>query len=324
MDLKRAYLYNRYRVVFIMNILTNLWFIGIGGLFMKLSPASLLKLSEMICGNEPFTYFPYRSSSYLTTFFTDLYLDYLHDGSTRSSWVYTVLKELNDRTNINENLPSKEIINVIEHLLHPDHFLFDDSSDIERARNDVMNLLKHNGLTFSEQPTGLIKVIPLNGEFISTSYKEVPSEKLITFRPSVFDVPDKPQQDKLVSVMMPFSAEFNGTYEAIKKVTNFMKLDCKRADDIWENSTIMQDIFELIFCARVIIVDFSGRNPNVMYETGIAHALGKEIIPITQSIDDIPSDIGHHRAFKYYPNEQGYSDLSKNLYKRLNIVFNNN
>ena len=57
-----------------------------------------------------------------------------------------------------------------------------------------------------------------------------------------------------------------------------------------------------------------------MYETGIAHTLGKDVIPITQSLDDIPSDLGHHRAFKYLPNEQGYKDLRGNLLQRLKTI----
>lgn len=71
-------------------------------------------------------------------------------------------------------------------------------------------------------------------------------------------------------------------------------------------------------------MDFSGRNPNVMYETGIAHTLGKTVIPITQSIDDIPSDLGHHRALKYLPNEEGYRDLSNELYRRLQTIYGQN
>ena len=64
-------------------------------------------------------------------------------------------------------------------------------------------------------------------------------------------------------------------------------------------------------------VDFSGRNPNVMYETGIAHALGKTVVPIFQTIEDIPSDLQQHRGLKYLPNDQGYRDLSNGLYKKL-------
>ena len=45
-----------------------------------------------------------------------------------------------------------------------------------------------------------------------------------------------------------------------------------------------------------MVVDFSGKNANVMYETGIAHTLGKKVIPITQRIDDIPSDMQQYQG----------------------------
>jgi hypothetical protein len=160
----------------------------------------------------------------------------------------------------------------------------------------------------------------LTGEFISTEINEVDAIQQITFTPSVFKIPKKPTNSKLISVMMPFSPAYRGTYEAIKKVADYMELECLRADDIWENSTFIQDIFDLIFCSRIVIVDFSERNPNVMYETGIAHTLGKVVIPITQSINDIPSDLGHHRALKYLPNDEGYRNLSNELYKRIKTI----
>jgi len=204
--------------------------------------------------------------------------------------------------------------------LHPESFLFNDKVDREKAKDAMKVCLKSYGLTIAELPNGLVKLCPLHGEFVSTDYQEIPAEKLLTFKPSIFQVPGKPQNPRLVSVMMPFSTSFNGTYDAIKRVTDYMGLECLRADDIWENSTFIQDIFDLIFCAKVVVVDFTARNPNVMYETGIAHTLGKTVIPITQSIDDIPSDLGHHRALKYLPNEQGYKDLSNELYKRLKSI----
>ena len=275
----------------------------------------------MICGDDPFKFFPYRSSSYLTRFFVDLDFDYVHDGSTRRHWVNNVLKELNAKQQLSPEMPSREIVTIIENLLHPDHFLFDENVDRDKSIEAVIACLKTYDLTIAEQPNGLVKVCPLHGEFISTEYKDVPVEKLVTFKPSVFQVPEKPQNDRLISVMMPFNAGFSGTYNAIKKVTEHMSLECLRADDIWENSTFMQDIFDLIFCAKIIVVDFTGRNPNVLYETGIAHTLGKVVIPITQSLDDIPSDLGHHRALKYLPNEQGYKDLSNELYKRIKVIY---
>lgn len=94
-----------------------------------------------------------------------------------------------------------------------------------------------------------------------------------------------------------------------------------RSDDIWSSDTILQNIFSLIYRAQVVIVDFTGKNPNVMYETGIAYTLNKDVVPITQSDDDIPSDIHHYKAFIYSPKEdEGYRKLQKSLETRLGIV----
>jgi hypothetical protein len=286
--------------------------------------AGLSKISEMICGDSPFSYFPYRSSSQLTRFFIDLDLDYVHDGSTRRLWVNDALKELNAKPPAATGLPSREIIKVIEYVLHPDNFLFNEKADIEKAKEAMKACLKNYELTIAELPNGQARLCPLHGVFVSTDYVEVPAERLVTFKPSIFKVPNKPQNPRLVSVMMPFNASFTGTFDAIKRVADCMGLECLRADNIWDNSTFIQDIFDLIFCAKVVVVDFTGRNPNVMYETGIAHTLGKTVIPITQSIDDIPSDLGHHRALKYLPNEEGYKNLSNELYKRLKTITEKN
>lgn len=154
-------------------------------------------------------------------------------------------------------------------------------------------------------------------EFISTAHTEVP-KKMIQFAPQVFQVPIKPQNARLVAVMLPFS--LGKTYAAVKETCEELKLECLKADDIWENSTFIQDIFELIFTSKIVVADFTGRNPNVFYEVGIAHTLGKTVIPISQSIEDIPSDLRHHRALKYLPNPQGYTEFSEELGKRLKVL----
>jgi len=160
--------------------------------------------------------------------------------------------------------------------------------------------------------------VPEVSTFISTAHKEVP-KRLISFSPQVFSIPDKPQNERLVAVMLPFKQV--RAFTAIKNVCDQQKLDCMKADDIWENATFIQDIFDLIFTARVIVADFTGKNPNVFYEVGVAHTLGKTVIPITQSIEHVPSDLGHHRALVYLPNDQGYIDLEKELSKRLKTLF---
>lgn len=156
------------------------------------------------------------------------------------------------------------------------------------------------------------------GDSIYISAK--PAERRITFSPYVFQVPDAYVELDLVAVMMPFAMEFGDFYAAIKRATSECSLRCLRADDIWEESTIVQDIFNLIFRAQVVVVDFSGKNPNVMYETGIAHTLGKHVVPISQALDDVPFDMRHHRVLKYLPNAEGLAKLSSGLAAKLRQV----
>lgn len=287
---------------------------------MEIGSGGVMKIAEMICGDDPFDYFPYRSSSKLTRFFVDLDFDYVHDGSTRRHWVNDALKELNTKRQMSADMPSQEMVKVIENLLHPEHFQFDKKVDRDKAKDAVVACLRTYDLTIKEQPNGQITVCPLHGKFVSTDHKKIPHEQIIIFKPTVFHVPEKEQDDKLISVMMPFEKAFDPTYDAVERVVDHMSYKCLRADSIWDNSTFIQDIFDLIYCSRVVVVDFTGRNSNVMYETGIAHTLGKTVIPITQSIQDIPSDLGHHRAFKYLPNKEGYRDLSNELFKRLKTI----
>jgi hypothetical protein len=138
--------------------------------------------------------------------------------------------------------------------------------------------------------------------------------------PEVFATPRKALDENQVAVMMPFSKEFDLIYLALKRACKTIGLGAVRADDIWENNTFVQDIFELIYSSKVVIVDFTGRNPNVMYETGIAHTLGRQVLPITQQVSDVPSDLKHHRALVYLPNAEGLTSLERGVILRLGTI----
>lgn len=182
--------------------------------------------------------------------------------------------------------------------------------------NVLRSIIEQDPRTLGVIEAYLDKHFPGESTYISAK----PAERRITFSPYVFDVPDIHVEIDLVAVMMPFAMEFNGAYKAIKKSCKECDLRCLRADDIWEESTIVQDIFNLIFRAQVIVVDFSGKNANVMYETGIAHTLGKHVVPISQALDDVPFDMRHHRVLKYHPNTQGLATLSTKLSTKLRQV----
>jgi hypothetical protein len=140
-------------------------------------------------------------------------------------------------------------------------------------------------------------------------------------RPSVFTIPEHEKiESVLVSAMMPFDAGFTAVYDSIKAAAEKVRLRCRRADDIWENPAIIQDIVSLIDRSRVIVCDCTGRNPNVFYEIGIAHTLGRQVILITQNPEDIPFDLRHLRYVPYLNNAEGRQVLCTALEARLNTL----
>lgn len=151
------------------------------------------------------------------------------------------------------------------------------------------------------------------GENISSTDS---SFRKILFSPSIFTIPNEPPDPNLISVMMPFSSDLNSVYESIKKASINAGFSCKRVDDIWDHSTIIQDVFSLIYKSYIVVCDFTGKNPNVFYEAGIALTLGKHVVPITQSVQDIPFDLKHHRFATYLNNNEGRNALESELTAR--------
>lgn len=140
-------------------------------------------------------------------------------------------------------------------------------------------------------------------------------------RPSVFHLDEHENIDRtLVSAMMPFDAAFDPVYASIKAACENARAECKRADDFWENPAIMQDVVALIDRSLIVVCDCSGRNPNVFYEAGIAHTLGREVILIAQNDHDIPFDLRHLRFVKYLNNNEGRGTLAAALEARIRTV----
>lgn len=139
-------------------------------------------------------------------------------------------------------------------------------------------------------------------------------------KPKVFDLADVAVDDNLVAVMMPFDAVFRPVYEALQTAIGDVGMTCQRADDIWENDHVVQDVALLLSKAAVVVCDLSGRNANVFYETGIAHTLGREVILIAQSVADIPFDVAAIRHIRYLPNGEGLAKLGADLKRRLSTL----
>ena len=62
------------------------------------------------------------------------------------------------------------------------------------------------------------------------------------------------------------------------------------------------------------MAELTGKNPNVFYELGLAHALNKPVILVAQTLDDLPFDLRHLRTIIYSTQSV---DWSKQLYEKV-------
>ena len=287
---------------------------------MQFKAAAINQLASYICGDNPLP-FPYRSSSLLTAFFTGLNFDHIHHGESRNPWTRDALIEINNDTAGEDGFPSDEMTAVIEEIMTMSYFDDDSEADFDVAFAKMNKTLKPYKLELEfDEDSDSVSIQSYDGTFVSTAHRKPKHVPKITFSPRVFEIPESPTPNKkLVAIMMPFGG-FDGVHAAIKTACTSVGLESKRADDIWDNSTILQDIFDLIYAAEIVVSDFTNKNPNVMYETGIAHTLGKHVVPITQALEHVPSNLHGHRALKYVPNNEGHEALKTDLAKRLSTI----
>ena len=116
--------------------------------------------------------------------------------------------------------------------------------------------------------------------------------------------------EELCFVIMPFSGYFNDYYSSIySPAIQDANLIPHRADDLYRPSQIINDIWSYTQISKLILADLSGKNPNVFYELGLAHALAKPAILITESIDDVPFDLRALRVLEYDKNQPRWGDV---------------
>ncbi len=121
-----------------------------------------------------------------------------------------------------------------------------------------------------------------------------------------------------IFVIMPFSPKLQPVYkEHIVPLAERLGLSVARADDLFTTHSVMSDIWRSIVTSKVVLADCTERNPNVFYELGIAHTVGKPVILTTQSPDDVPFDIRHIRYLPYSYTPSGMRDFESALARTL-------
>lgn len=124
------------------------------------------------------------------------------------------------------------------------------------------------------------------------------------------------KQRQVAFMVMPFGPEdLQIVYTEFVKpaLEERCQVECIRGDDIFGSNVIMEDVSSSIEQADLLVADLTGRNPNVFYEVGIGHALGKPVLLLAQSLDDIPFDLRHRRVLLYDYSPKGCKRLEIDL-----------
>lgn len=292
---------------------------------MKLGTATCGMVGRLIVGEEMF---PSKSATDITGFFHRLGIDADQRGENKIEYASRIVKE-NDNARPDTPHLTEAMVKIMEYLVAPDWFKYAGFFQEERSRrknqvecveflNQVLN--KHK-LQMTLLSNGNVRLVHVEERHVSTALPQpTPRDTIYTYRPAVFRVPDKPVDSDLVAVMMQIRPGFEPILETYRKSCDSIGLRCECAQDFWEQSEIIQDIFSMIWRANVVICDFSYRNANVLYEAGIAHTLGKSVIPITQDLNDIPFDLRQHKHIIYLNNREGLRVMGAKLVERLKTL----
>ena len=101
-------------------------------------------------------------------------------------------------------------------------------------------------------------------------------------------------------VLMSFDNDFEVLYtDFIRPVLEECGFAVERADDIENHQNILRNIIEGIDRSDLVIAELTGNNPNVLYELGLAHALKKPVIHLTQALEEVPFDLRSYRILVY-------------------------
>ncbi len=143
----------------------------------------------------------------------------------------------------------------------------------------------------------------------------------MVYRPSV--------DESLCFVLLPLKSPYLGYFEKIiQPAAKSVGLLAVKADDIYGTGAIINDIWDHIWRAKVIVAVATERNPNVNYELGISHTLGIPTILITADPSDVPFDYRHRRYIRYKTEEAGWEqklreDLARTFREALDNPFDN-
>jgi hypothetical protein len=134
-----------------------------------------------------------------------------------------------------------------------------------------------------------------------------PSKKIVTEEPSK----GRTFLDTCF-VMMPFGQWFDSYYKDLfVPAIQGAGMEPCRADELFSTGTVIEQIWEQIQKSKILLADLTGKNANVFYELGLAHAACKPVVFVTSKLEDVPFDLRHLRVIVYDINNPFWGEKLK-------------
>jgi hypothetical protein len=115
-------------------------------------------------------------------------------------------------------------------------------------------------------------------------------------------------------VMMPFGQWMDVCYrDVFIPAIREAGMEAVRADELFSTGLVIEQIWEQISRAKVLLADLTGKNANVFYELGLAHAANKPVVFTTAQLEDVPFDLRHLRVATYDQRDPVWGDKLRNM-----------
>lgn len=131
--------------------------------------------------------------------------------------------------------------------------------------------------------------------------------------------------DRTASVLLPLTDEGDDLFdEAVKPALERAGLIPRRALEFGDDDEKLKAIWRDICRARMVVVDLTGSDPLVMYELGIAHAVGKESLVLCRrgACPQFPEKLIRANLLEYDGGEEGMVNLRAEMAEVLHQMIN--
>ncbi len=122
--------------------------------------------------------------------------------------------------------------------------------------------------------------------------------------------PTEPKEPNMLNscfVMMPYRHPFEDYYRRVfMPAIEDANLEPVLANDLFRAGSIVEDMWTQIQEAKVLLAILTGQNANVFYELGLAHAIGKPIVMVSETMSDVPFDLQALRTLTYDKDDPEY------------------